>query len=378
MENGGACEFGTTPGLVATRPEQRQQLEALAGSHSLPHGLVTRVRIILLSADGLSNKDIATRLRLNEVTVGLWRRRFVKQGVTGLQEELRPGRPRSISDEKVATLTRRTLRTKPEDGTHWSCRSLRQKPVCRNRPSIASGAFGLQPHPARHFQLSNDPFFVEKVRDIVGLYLNPPDKALVLCVDEKSQIQALERSQPMLPLGLGYVEGITHTYVRHGTTTLFAAFDPITGTVLSQCKRRHRHQEFLDFLRHVDASVPKAFDVHLIVDNYATHKHPRVQRWLAARPRYRLHFTPTYSSWLNQVEIWLSSRRRPSVAALSAASKNLWPKSNASSIATMRRPDPSAGRQRPIRSWKKYSDYVSVFTGHTTLECQNHTEERDQ
>ncbi len=265
--------------------EQREQLEAMASSRSLPHGLVTRVRIILLSADGLSNKDIAARLRLNQVTVGLWRRRFVKQGLTGLHEELRSGRPRSIPDEKVATLIRRTLRSKPKDGTHWSCRSLAAETrLSKSTVHRIWRAFGLQPHRARHFQLSNDPFFVEKVRDIVGLYLNPPDKALVLCVDEKSQIQALERSQPMLPLGLGYVEGITHNYLRHGTTTLFAAFDPITGTVLSQCKRRHRHQEFLDFLRHVDVSVPKAFDVHLIVDNYATHKHPRVQRWLAARP----------------------------------------------------------------------------------------------
>ena len=288
-------------------PEQRQQLEAMVSSRSLPHGLVTRVRIILLSADGLSNKDIAARLHLNQMTVGLWRRRFLKQGLTGLHEELRPGRPRSIPDEKVATLIRRTLRTKPKDGTHWSCRALATETrLSKSTVHRIWRAFGLQPHRARHFQLSNDPFFVEKVRDIVGLYLNPPEKALVLCVDEKSQIQALERSQPMLPLGLGYVEGITHNYVRHGTTTLFAAFDPLTGTVLSLCKRRHRHQEFLDFLRHVDASVPKAFDVHLIVDNYATHKHPRVQRWLAARSRYHLHFTPTYSSWLNQVEIWFN------------------------------------------------------------------------
>jgi putative transposase len=287
--------------------EEREQLEAMASSRSLPHGLVTRVRIVLLGADGLSNKDIAARLRLNQVTVGHWRRRFVKQGLAGLHEELRSGRPRSIPDEKVATLIRRTLRTKPKDGTHWSCRVLAAETrLSKSTVHRIWRAFGLQPHRARHFQLSNDPFFVEKVRDIVGLYLNPPDKALVLCVDEKSQIQALERSQPMLPLGLGYVEGITHNYVRHGTTTLFAALDTVTGTVLSQCKRRHRHQEFLDFLRHVDASVPKVFDVHLIVDNYATHKHPRVQRWLAARPRYHVHFTPTYSSWLNQVEIWFN------------------------------------------------------------------------
>jgi putative transposase len=285
--------------------EQREQLQAMADSRSLPHGLVTRARIVLLSADGFSNQDIAVRMRRNPATVGHWRRRFVQYGLTGLHEELRPGRPRSISDERVATLIRRTLRTKPQDGTHWSCRSLAaQTRLSKSTVHRIWRAFGLQPHRAQHFHLSNDPFFVEKVRDIVGLYLNPPDQALVLCVDEKSQIQALERTQPMLPLGLGYVEGVTHNYLRHGTTTLFAALDPLTGAVMSQCKRRHRHQEFLEFLRHLDANVPAALDVHLIVDNYATHKHPRVRRWLAARPRYHLHFTPTYSSWLNQVEIW--------------------------------------------------------------------------
>ena len=204
MENGGAYELGTTPGPVATGARAaREQLEAMASSRSLPHGLVTRVRIVLLSADGLSNKDIAARLRLNQVTVGLWRRRFVKQGLTGLHEELRSGRPRSIPDERVATLIRRTLRTKPKDGTHWSCRSLAAETrLSKSTVQRIWRAFGLQPHRARHFQLSNDPFFVAKVRDVVGLYLNPPDKALVLCVDEKSQIQALELSQPMLPLGL--------------------------------------------------------------------------------------------------------------------------------------------------------------------------------
>src|SRR6201982_685169 len=287
--------------------EQRQQLEALASSRSLPHGLVTRVRIILLSADGWSNKDIAVRLQLNQMTVGLWRRRFVKQGLTGLHEELRPGRPRSIPDEKVATLIRRTLRSKPKDGTHWSCRSLAAETrLSKSTVQRIWRAFGLQPHRARHFQLSNDPFFVEKVRDIVGLYLNPPDQALVLCVDEKSQIQALERSQPILPLGLGYVEGITHNYVRHGTTTLFAALDIATGTVFTECKPRPRHQEFLSFLKRIDAAVPPELDVHLIVDNYATHKHAKVRIWLATRPRYHIHYTPTYSSWLNQVERWFA------------------------------------------------------------------------
>jgi len=167
-------------------------------------------------------------------------------------------------------------------------------------------AFRIQPHRQKHFKLSNDPFFIEKVRDIVGLYLNPPDKAMVLCVDEKSQVQALDRTQPLLPMGLGYVEGVTHDYVRHGTTTLFAALDIASGQILTQCKKRHRHQEFLQFLRHLDATVPKTLDVHLVVDNYCTHKHAKVRRWLAARPHYHIHYTPTYSSWLNQVEIWFN------------------------------------------------------------------------
>ena len=167
-------------------------------------------------------------------------------------------------------------------------------------------AFGIQPHRQKQFKLSTDPFFVEKVRDIVGLYLNPPDKAMVLCVDEKSQIQALDRTQPLLPLGLGYVEGVTHDYVRHGTTTLFAALNIATGQVLTTCKKRHRHQEFLSFLRDIEANVPKNLDVHLVIDNYCTHKHEKVRRWIAARPRYHVHYTPTYSSWLNQVEIWFN------------------------------------------------------------------------
>jgi len=288
-------------------PEESKQLRAVSVSRSLPYGLVMRAKIILLSASGMNNQAIAARLDLNPVTVGHWRRRFLRQGLPGLHDELRPGRPRSISDERVAALIRKTLRAQPSRGTHWSCRSLAaHSRLSKNTVHRIWRAFGLQPHRHRHFQLSNDPFFVEKVRDIVGLYLSPPDQAVVLCVDEKSQIQALERSQPLLPLGLGYVEGVTHNYVRHGTTTLFAALNLATGTVISQCQRRHRHQEYLHFLRKIEANVPARFAVHLIVDNYATHKHPRVQGWLAAHPRYQVHFTPTYASWLNQVEIWFN------------------------------------------------------------------------
>jgi putative transposase len=288
-------------------PEESEQLRAVSASRSLPYGLVLRAKIILLSASGMSNQAIAARLDLSPVTVGHWRRRFLRQGLPGLHDELRPGRPRSISDERVAALIRRTLRTPSQRGTHWSCRSLAaQSRLSKNTVHRIWRAFGLQPHRQRHFQLSNDPFFVEKVRDIVGLYLNPPDKAVVLCVDEKSQVQALERTQPLLPMGLGYVQGVTHNYVRHGTTTLFAALNLATGTVISQCQRRHRHQEYLRFLREIEANVPARFAVHLIVDNYATHKHPRVQRWLAAHPRFQVHYTPTYASWLNQVEIWFN------------------------------------------------------------------------
>src|SRR5713101_3171937 len=285
--------------------EERLQLSAVAKSRSLPHGLVMRARLVLLAAEGMANKAIAAKLDLSQQSVSMWRQRFLKQGLHGLHDELRPGRPRSVSDEKVAHLVRKTLASQPKDGTHWTVRSM-AKHARLSGPTVHRiwHAFGLQPHRQRHFKLSPDPFFVEKVRDIVGLYLNPPDKAMVLCVDEKSQIQALDRTQPLLPLGLGYVEGVTHGYLRHGTTTLFAALDIASGRVLTECRHRHRHQEFLQFLRHIDAAVPPTLAVHLVVDNYATHKHATVRRWLAARPRFHVHYTPTYASWLNQVEIW--------------------------------------------------------------------------
>ena len=225
--------------------------------------------------------------------MGKWRQRFVEHRLAGLYDELRPGRPRSIEDEQIAALLKRTLSRKPSAGTHWSIRQAAQASgISRSTVHRLFHTFALQPHRSRSFKLSTDPFFVEKVRDIVGLYLNPPDHALVLCVDEKSQIQALNRTQPVLPMGLGYVEGITHDYVRHGTTTLFAALDIATGAVFTECKPRHRHQEFLSFLRHLDKSVPPGLDLHLIVDNYATHKHPKVRTWLAQRPRYHMHHTP--------------------------------------------------------------------------------------
>jgi transposase len=287
--------------------ETRDQLQSIARSPSMPQALARRARIVLMAAEGKSNSEIAQQLKLSRPTVGLWRERFLAQGLVGLYNELRPGAPRSIKDEQIHSLMHRTLQSKPEDATHWSCRSMASvTKLSKSTVHRLWSAFGVQPHRQKHFKLSTDPFFVEKVRDIVGLYLNPPDNAMVLCVDEKSQIQALDRTQPMLPLGLGYVEGVTHDYLRHGTTTLFAALDIASGQVLTQCKARHRHQEFLQFLSHIDRNVPEDLDIHLVADNYATHKHPKVKRWLAARPRYYVHYTPTYASWLNQVEIWFN------------------------------------------------------------------------
>lgn len=292
---------------ISLTQEDRLQLESMARSKSLPHGLVQRAQIVLMSADGLGGTEVARRTRTTRPTVSLWRSRFRSRGIAGLHNELKPGRPRSTTEEQVAELINTALQKRPAGKTHWSRRGLADKTgLSTTTVHRYLTLFGVQPHRSRSFKLSTDPFFIEKVRDIVGLYLNPPEHALVLCVDEKSQVQALERTQPLLPMGLGYVEGITHDYVRHGTTTLFAALDVANGSVLTQRKARHRHQEFLSFLRHIEANVPEQLHVHLICDNYATHKHARVRAWLARRPRFHLHFTPTYSSWLNQVERWFA------------------------------------------------------------------------
>src|SRR6516162_3589038 len=290
---------------VVLSAEEHAQLAALAVSRSLPHAMVARAQLVLWAAQGENRTVIAERLGWSMPTVGKWRQRFVEQRIAGLHDELRPGRPRTYGDEQVAQLINRVLRSKPDNATHWSVRSVAAATgVSKSTVARYFALFGLQPHRSKSFKLSTDPFFVEKVRDIVGLYLNPPDKALVLCVDEKSQVQALERTQPVLPMGLGYAEGVTHDYFRHGTTTLFAALDVLDGRVITLCKPRHRHQEFLSFLDHLDHSLPPGLDIHLIADNYGTHKHPKVKAWLARRPRYHIHYTPTYASWLNQVERW--------------------------------------------------------------------------
>jgi transposase len=292
-------------GLVISDAE-REQLSAMVRSHSMPHSLVRRAQIVLLSGAGQSNREVARRCGVSAPVVSHWRRRYRERGLAGLHDELRPGHPRTHDDEQVAELVRLVSQRKPEHATHWSVRTAAEASgISKSTVGRYFALFGLQPHRAKSFKLSTDPCLVEKVRDLVGLYLNPPDQALVLCVDEKSQVPALERTQPVLAMGLGYVEGVTHDYYRQGTTTLFAALDVLDGSVITQCKPRHRHQEFLAFLHHLDRNVPAGLEIHLIADNYRTHKHPRVKAWLARHPRYHLHYTPTYASWLNQVERWL-------------------------------------------------------------------------
>ncbi len=295
-----------TPPLTIT-DEERQALERWSRRPKTAQALAQRARMILGCADGNTNTSVAADLRVSKPTVGKWRARFLERRLDGLLDEPRPGTPRKISDEDVERVVTLTLETTPADATHWSTRSMaRRSGLSRSTISRLWRAFALQPHRTESFKLSTDPLFIEKVRDIVGLYLNPPDRALVMCVDEKSQIQALDRTRPLLPMRPGQAERRTHDYRRHGTTSLFAALDTKTGKVIGQCHRRHRSVEFRKFLDVIEASVPAHLDVHLIVDNYATHKTALIHRWLAKRPRFHVHFTPTSASWLNLVERWFA------------------------------------------------------------------------
>jgi transposase len=285
--------------------DERAKLEAWVRRPKTAQRLALRARIVLAAAAGRSNTEIATDLRVTMPTVGKWRQRFLDDRLEGLADEPRPGAPRSLTDAQVEEAITTTLESKPTDATHWSTRGLAEKlGLSQTAVSRIWRAFGLAPHKSETFKLSTDPFFTEKVRDVVGLYLAPPERAIVLSIDEKSQVQALDRTQPLLPLGPGQAERGTHDYVRHGTTALFAALNGATGEVLGRCYRRHRQQEFTRFLGAVDAAIPEeeGVTIHLVLDNYGTHKTPRVKRWLQRHPRFVVHFTPTGASWLNQVE----------------------------------------------------------------------------
>lgn len=294
------------PEALEISDEQQRTLQAWIAGRNTPQKVVFRARIVLMAAEGKANRRIARELRTSRPTVILWRQRFLAGGPAALTEEA-PGRGRKprISSDKIQQIVEATLETKPKTATQWSVRLMAEaQGVSPATVQRIWDAHGLEPHRTRGFKLSRDKHFVEKLTDVVGLYLNPPDKAVVLCVDEKSQIQALNRTQPGLPMKKGRCGTLTHDYKRNGTTTLFAALNVLEGTVIGECKARHRHQEFLQFLRRLDREFPLHLDLHLIVDNYGTHKHPKVKNWLARHRRFHLHFTPTSSSWLNLVERW--------------------------------------------------------------------------
>jgi transposase len=287
--------------------EEREQLVRWERRRKSSQALALRSRIVLKCAEGHANKEVAAECGVSAAMVGKWRRRFCELRLDGLSDDPRPGRPATITAKQVEEVLVATLESTPENATHWS----RSKMAERSGLSDSTigriwRAFGLQPHRTDTFKLSTDPLFVEKVYDVVGLYLNPPEAAVVLCVDEKSQVQALARSQPAFPMMPGMPEKRTHDYLRHGTTSLFAAFNTADGTVISATHRRHRTVEFKTFLTKIDSQVPEDLDVHLICDNYGTHKSPAIVRWLEQRPRFHMHYTPTYSSWINQVERWFA------------------------------------------------------------------------
>jgi transposase len=289
---------------VVLNAEQRDLLESRARARSAPARSVERARIVLLAAAGMQDKQIAAKLRIMPEKAARWRKRFLDGGPAALDKDApRPGRTPTIPPAKIQEVVRKTTQEKPANATHWSTRSMAQA-VGLSEKSVRRiwHRHGLKPHLSRTFKVSNDPQFAEKLEAIIGLYLNPPEHAIVLCADEKSQIQALDRTQPGLPLKKGRCGTMTHDYKRNGTATLFAAMSTLDGTVISMCDDRHRHQEWLKFLRVIDDLTPPDKELHLIADNYATHKHPKVRRWLARHPRFHMHFTPTSSSWLNMVE----------------------------------------------------------------------------
>ncbi len=300
-------QLGRPKAELVVTAEEHATLERWARRPKTAQALAQRARIVLACARGATNIEVAARLQLTKPTVGKWRARFVAQRLDGLVDEPRPGAPRKHDDAAVEQVIIKTLESTPRDATHWSTRSMaKASGMSQSTVGRIWRAFGLHPHRTETFKLSTDPLFVEKVRDIVGLYLHPPERALVLCVDEKTQVQALDRTQPLLPMRPGQAERRTHDYARHGTTSVFAALNVKAGKVIGECHRRHRSIEFRKFLDTIDANVPAHLDVHLILDNYGTHKTALIRRWLAKRRRYHLHFTPTGASWLNLVERWFA------------------------------------------------------------------------
>jgi len=356
--------------LVLTQVE-RDELVALTLRRKTAQALALRARIVLACADGHANKTVAAKQRVTQQTVGKWRARYIKHRLDGLLDAPRAGAPRTIDDARVDAVITRTLESIPEGATHWSTRSMaRQAGLSQTAISRIWRAFGLQPHRQETFKLSSDPLFVEKVRDIVGLYLDPPLKAMVLCVDEKSQIQALDRTQPILPLAPGIPERRTHDYMRHGTTTLFAALDIATGAVIGDLHRRHRSSEFLQFLRTIEANVPQGLDIHLVMDNYGTHKTLSIRHWLTRHPRFQVHFTPTSASWLNQVERWFATLTQKylrrgthrSTRQLEQAIRHYIKINNDN-------PNRSCGPKPPMTSSPASRDFVCELLTHDTRAC---------
>ena len=348
--------------------EDRRELQQLLALRSIPQSVSLRARILLGAADGIANKVLARQLGTSLPTVLLWRGRYLKEGLPGILEDRpRSGRPKEITAEREALVVEKTLHSTPDSATHWSVRLMaRAQGISPATVQRIWSKHHLQPHRVESFKFSTDPDFVAKVRDIVGLYLCPPDKAIVLSVDEKSQIQALDRTQPILPLRPGLPERQTHDYERHGTTTLFAALDVATGKIIGQCQPRHRHQEFLRFLKTVDAAMEPDVPVHLILDNYSTHKHPAVKAWFADHPRYQVHFTPTSASWLNQVERCFAEITRQRIRRGSFRSLRELEKAIRDYIrATNKKPQPFlwvASANKIIKKVRKYKR--TLETGH--------------
>jgi transposase len=336
---------------------ERAELEGLASRRRTAQGLARRARIVLAAAAGIENQLIARTVGADENTVGKWRRRFAERRIEGLYDEPRPGAPRQIGDDEIAETIRLTLETTPPDATHWSLRAMAA--AVGHAPSTIHRiwkAFCLQPHRRETFKLSTDPQFVEKVRDIVGLYMAPPERAVVLCVDEKSQIQALDRTQPLLPMRPGQAERRSHDYTRHGTLSLFAALETATGKIISRCFARHRAREFRAFLNTVEANVPDDLNVHVVMDNASSHKTQAIRNWFAKRSRWHVHYTPTSASWINQVERFFANLTENKFAAACTARPPNWKRpSPPTSTPSMPIPNLSSGPNPPTTSWRPSS-----------------------